>query len=195
MINDTKITKLFHIFVLAEADLHFNASGNPKCSPSKNRTIMKYLVRAIKYFFYFSFLFVVIMAALVFIGAVKADVSLMFRDGYKSLWQIALLFAFVSAFYPKFGFIKRSAVITGEYSDIRGGIIEYMEARGYRLESEDGENLTFRLRSKFSALFKMFEDRISLTREPGGFEVEGLTKEVVRIVGGLEYKFRILDEE
>ena len=156
---------------------------------------MKYFIRAVKYFFYFTILFVVIMAALVFIGVVKADVSLMFRDGYKSLWQIALLFAFVSAFYPRFGFIKRSVILKGEYSDLRGGIIEYMEMRGYRLESEDGENMTFRLRSKFSALFKMFEDRITMARELGGFEVEGLTKEVVRIVGGLEYKFRVLDEE
>ena len=55
--------------------------------------------------------------------------------------------------------------------------------------------MTFRLRSKFSALFKMFEDRITMTRELGGFEVEGLTKEVVRIVGGLEYKFRAADED
>lgn len=156
---------------------------------------MKYFIRAVKYFFYFTILFVVIMAALVFIGVVKADVSLMFRDGYKSLWQIALLFAFVSAFYPRFGFIKRSVLLKGEYSDLRGGVIEYMEMRGYRLESEEGENMTFRLRSKFSALFKMFEDRITMTRELGGFEVEGLTKEVVRIVGGLEYKFRVLDEE
>lgn len=156
---------------------------------------MKYFTRAVKYFFYFTFLFVVIMAALVLIGVVKADISLMFREGYKSLWQIALLFALVAAFYPRFGFIKRSAMIKGEYSDIRGGIIEYMEARGYRLESEDGENLTFRLRSKFNAIVKMCEDRITMTRELGGFEVEGLTKEVVRIVGGLEYKFRVLDNE
>ena len=156
---------------------------------------MKYFIRAVKYFFYFTFLFVIIMTALVLIGAVKADVSLMFRGGYKSLWQIALLFAFVSAFYPRFGFIKRSAIINGGYSDIRGGIIEYMESRGYRLESEDGENLTFRLRSKFSAMFKMFEDRITMTRELGGYEVEGLTKDVVRLVGGLEYKFRVPDEE
>ena len=106
-----------------------------------------------------------------------------------------MLFAFVSAFYPRFGFIKRSAIINGEFSDIRGGIIEYMEARGYRLESENGENMTFRLRSKFSALVKMMEDRITMTREMGGFEVEGLTKEVVRIVGGLEYKFRAADED
>lgn len=156
---------------------------------------MKYFIRAVKYFFYFTILFAVIMAVLVFIGAVPSDVGKMFRDGYKSLWQIALLFAFVAAFYPRFGFIKRSAMIKGEYSDIRGGIIEYMEARGYRLESENGENLTFRLRSKFSAIAKMLEDRITMTRELGGFEVEGLTKEVVRIVGGLEYKFRTLDEE
>ena len=155
---------------------------------------MKYFVRSVKYFFYFTFLFVVIMAAQVLIGVVKPDVSLMFRDGYKSLWHIALLFAFVSAFYPRFVFIKRSAIIDGEFSDIRGGIIEYMEARGYRLESENGENMT-RLRSKFSALVKMMEDRITMTREMGGFEVEGLTKEVVRIVGGLEYKFRAADED
>lgn len=193
MINDTKITKLFHIFVYEEAVLRLPA--NKTLFLNKNRTIMRYFIRAVKYFFYFTILFAVIMAALVFIGAVPYDVGKMFRDGYKSLWQIALLFAFVAAFYPRFGFIKRSAMIKGEYSDIRGGIIEYMEARGYRLESEDGENLTFRLRSKFNALFKMFEDRITMTRELGGFEVEGLTKEVVRIVGGLEYKFRTLDEE
>jgi hypothetical protein len=156
---------------------------------------MRYFVRAVKYFIYFSVLFAAIIAALVFAGVVKADISLMFRDGYRSLWQIALLFAFVSAFYPKFGFIKRSVLLNGEYSLLRGGIVEYMEARGYRLENEDGENLTFRLRSKFSALFKMFEDRITLTRKLGGFEVEGLTKDVVRIVGGLEYKFRVTDED
>ncbi len=156
---------------------------------------MRYFVRAVKYFIYFSVLFAVIIAALVFAGVVKADISLMFRDGYRSLWQIALLFAFVSAFYPKFGFIKRSVLLNGEYSLLRGGIVEYMEARGYRLENEDGENLTFRLRSKFSALFKMFEDRITLTRKLGGFEAEGLTKDVVRIVGGLEYKFRVTDED
>ena len=179
MIDDTKITKLFHIFV----------------SIAKIALTMKYFVRAVKYFFYFTILLVVIMAALVLIGVVKADIGLMFRDGYKSLWQIAALFALVSAFYPRFGFIRRSAMLKGEYSDLRGGIVDYMEARGYRLESEDGENMTFRLRSRFSALFKMFEDRITMTRELGGFEVEGLTKEVVRIVGGLEYKFRAPDEE
>ena len=41
----------------------------------------------------------------------------------------------------------------------------------------------------------MMKDRITMTREMGGFEVEGLTKEVVRIVGGLEYKFRAADED
>jgi hypothetical protein len=155
---------------------------------------MKYAIRAIKYFIYFTLLLVIIMAVLVFIGAVKADLDLMFRGGVNSLWQIALLFAVVAAFYPKFGFISRNVQLGGEYKDLRDGIIEYMEARGYRLETEDGENLTFRLRSKFSAIFKMLEDRITMTRTLGGFEVEGLTKDVVRIIGGLEYKFRRNDE-
>jgi hypothetical protein len=50
--------------------------------------------------------------------------------------------------------------------------------------------MTFRLRSKVSAIFKMLEDRITLTRTEGGFAAEGLTKEVVRIAGALEYRFR-----
>ena len=114
----------------------------------------------------------------------------MFRDGWKSVAYIAVLFGAVAAFYPKFGFITKDVVIPGGYSDIRDGVVEVMESRGYRLESEEGEDMTFRLRSKVSAIFKMLEDRITLTRTEGGFAAEGLTKEVVRIAGALEYRFR-----
>lgn len=155
---------------------------------------MKYLVRAVKYFFYFAFIFILIMAVLVFLGLTKGDVGTMFRGGYKSLWQIALLFGVVAAFYPRFGFTTKKAVVAGEWSQIRQGVIGYMEDRGYKLEKEDGENLSFRLRSKVNAFFRMMEDRVTLTREVGGFEVEGLTKDVIRVCGGLEYKFRAEDE-
>ena len=65
-----------------------------------------------------------------------------------------------------------------------------MESRGYRLESEEGETMKFRLRSKVSAFFKMFEDRITMVKEPGGFSVEGMRREIVRIISGLEHKFK-----
>lgn len=156
---------------------------------------MKYLVRAIKYFFWFSIIFIMIMVVLVMLGMAGGSPDQMFRDGWKSVAYIAVLFAAVAAFYPKVGFISKEVSIPGEYNDIRDGIVDVMESKGYMLEAEEGENMTFRLRSKINALFKMFEDRVTLTREPGGFIAEGLTKEIVRIAGALEYRFRAPEED
>lgn len=151
---------------------------------------MKYFIRAVKYFFYFSIIVTIIMAALVFFKVIDSNIELMFRNGYDSLWHIALMFAVISAFYPMLGFMKKEALIPGEYKDIRQTIVEYMQEKGYALENENGENLTFRLRNGINRLSRMYEDRISFIRNFSGFQVEGLRKDVVRIVYGLEYKFR-----
>lgn len=150
---------------------------------------MKYIVRAAKYFLYFCFLLAVIILLLVAIHAVPANPELIFKNGYDSYWQIALMFAAVSAFYPKFGFMSKDLRVPGEYSESRDKIVEYMESRGYGLETEEGENMTFRLRSTFGKISKMYEDRITMTRMISGFTIEGLRKDVVRIYSGLEAKF------
>ncbi len=152
--------------------------------------ILKYIIRAIKYFFYFSLLLAVLLTILVLAHIVDGNIESMFRDGYKSLAQIGIMFGCVSAVYPVFGFIRKGTVIPGEHGDIRNGIIDFMEGRGYRLESEDGENMTFRSRALFHRLSRMLEDRITFTRELGGYQVEGLRKDVVRLIYGLEHKFR-----
>lgn len=152
--------------------------------------VMKYAVRAVKYFFYFSILLAILMTVLVFAHVIDGNIETMFRDGYRSLLQIALMFAAVSAVYPVFGFVKKDAVIPGEYGEIRGKVTEFMENRGYRLEKEDGENLTFRNRSFINRLSRMFEDRITFTRTLGGFTLEGLRKDTIRIIYGLENSLR-----
>lgn len=154
---------------------------------------MKYIVRAIKYFFYYVIILAVIMTALILLDLVKADPAEMFRQGWKSVGEIFLLFGVVAAVYPKFGFTRRTANVPGEWSQIRQGVVDYMEVRGYRLEKEEGETMTFRLRNKVNAISRMLEDRITMTRCIEGLELEGLTKDIVRIVGGLEYKFRVED--
>lgn len=151
---------------------------------------LKYIVRAIKYFFYFSIIMIVIMSILVLAHVVDGNIETMFRDGYNSLWEIGLMFAAVSAVYPVFGFVKKYAVIPGEYSEIRPTVIKYMESKGYRLEHEEGENMTFRNRLFINKLSRMYEDRITFTRELGGFSVEGLRKDTIRIIYGLENEFR-----
>lgn len=155
---------------------------------------MKYIVRAIKYFFYYIIILAIVMTALVLLDLVKADPAVMFKDGWKSIGEILVLFGVVAALYPKFGFTKRRALVPGEYSQVRQGVIDYMDTRGYRLETEEGENMTFRLRSKANAITRMLEDRITMVHSIDGFELEGLAKDIARIVGGLEYKFRVQDD-
>ena len=65
-----------------------------------------------------------------------------------------------------------------------------MHERGYVLESEEGENMTFRLQSPVMRLFRMLEDRITFTRCGTGFELEGPVKDLVRIASALESRFR-----
>jgi hypothetical protein len=151
---------------------------------------MKYFVRALKYFVYYFILLAVIMGILVLIKAVPSDVNEMFKNGYKSLWQIAGLFAIVSAIQPKFGYVTRTANIPGEYNEIRQGIIDFMQDHGYYLETENGENMTYRQKSFVNKIFRMFEDRLTFTRDLGGFTIEGSNRDMVRIIRGLEYKLR-----
>lgn len=151
---------------------------------------MKYIIRAVKYYFYFCILLALMLGILSVCHVIEGPVEGMFREGYDSLIKIAIMFGCVSAVYPLFGFMKKEALIPGEYGEIRDGVVSYMESRGYRLESEQDENLTFRSRSAVNRLFRMYEDRITLTRRVTGFDVEGLRKDVVRIVYGLEARMR-----
>ena len=61
-----------------------------------------------------------------------------------------------------------------------------MEGLGYRLDSEEGGEFRFLRRSGFSRALKMWEDRITLSPGSAGMEVEGLTRDLSRIVSGLE---------
>lgn len=150
---------------------------------------MKYLIRAAKYYLYILIVLVIVLFALVKLGLANADLEQMFRGGYDSLWQIAALLAVFSAIYPKMGYGSRSAVIPGSHSEARDGIVEYMDGMGYKLRNESGENMEFVLRSPFGRLFRVFEDNITLTREMTGYSVEGRTRDIVRIVSGLESRF------
>ena len=151
---------------------------------------MKYIVRVLKYFVFITVVMALILLVLALLGFVEKDVDSMFRNGWKSIWQIALMFLVVAALYPRFGFCKRGAIIPGAYEDIRPGIVRYMAGRGYEIEKEEGENLSFRLKSPLQRFLKLlFEDRITFTRDRAGFYVEGRTKDVVRIVSGLEALF------
>ena len=42
---------------------------------------------------------------------------------------------------------------------------------------------------------KLYEDRLTFFHEPGGFVIEGLRKDVIRIISFLEFKFKDSNED
>lgn len=156
---------------------------------------MKYLIRSVKYFFYFAALTTLIILALVFIGAVEGDINSIFEDGVNSIWKIAAFFVLVAAVYPKFGFVTRKLNTSTDWDTVKATAKAYFQEKPFVLESETADCVTFRRRDIISRLTKMGEDRISLSRTDDGFVMEGLRKDVFLYATGLEYNLPKEDEE
>lgn len=141
-----------------------------------------------KYFIGVCLLFTLIIGALMLAKVVSTDINVLFRAGWKSVGLIALMFLCVSAVYPKFGYAKRHASVAGEDAEMRPSVKEFFQGRGYVLESETPEQMTFRSGSTWHRITTFGEDRITVTPEFGGYGVEGLGRDIVRLISGLEYK-------
>ena len=148
---------------------------------------MKYLIRSVKYFFYFAFLTTAIILALVLIGAVEGNIEGIFEDGYNSIWKIALFFLIVAAVYPKFGFVTRKLDTEAEWDTVKDKAIRYFSEKPYRIEEEAADHVSFRRRDPVGRLTKMCEDRIILSKTEDGYVMEGLRKDVLLYATGLEY--------
>lgn len=147
---------------------------------------MKYLVRSIKYFFYLLIILALVIVALVAFKVVDSDISTMFVNGYDSLWQIALVALFFALIYPRVGFTTRKAYMPGAPEQVSETVKEVLAGRGYELETAEGDDMTFRKKSFSTRMFKMWEDRLSFEKTPTGYNVEGLTKDLVRVISALE---------
>ena len=151
---------------------------------------MTYLRRALKYFIQICLLFGLIIGVLMLSGMVSKDVSVAFQHGWTSVWWILGLFAAMSLAYPFFGYQKRTVRINGDPALARDGIVESLKIRGYVLDSENDGVLSFNLSSPVNRAFRMWEDRITLKPVLGGFEAEGLSRDLVRVVSSIEHYFR-----
>lgn len=156
---------------------------------------MKYFIRAIKYFVYICVLCGAFLGILVLCNFVEGDLNSMFVGGVDSLKTILIAFAVLSAIYPLMGYSKRKAAAGGTLAERRDDICKYMESKGYVLEKESPESLSFRRKSFLHRLSREFEDRIEIVPEFGGFLVSGLRRDAVTLACGLENMFRVPVEE
>ena len=151
---------------------------------------MTYLRRALKYFIQVTLLMTIIIGALMATGLVSTQVEVAFQHGWKSVWWILAIFAVMSAVYPVFGYQKRKIYLKGDPAEARDGIVEAMHRRGYVLESEQEGVLKFHLTAPVNRATRLWEDTITLTPVLGGFEAEGLSRDLVRVVSAIELYFR-----
>ena len=151
---------------------------------------MTYLRRAVKYFIQTCLLLALIIAVLMLSGMVSKDISVAFTHGWTSVWWILALFAVMALVYPFFGYQKRKIQVNGDPSLAKDGIAEALRGRGYVLASEADGVLKFHLTAPLNRAFRMWEDTITLTPVLGGWEAEGLSRDLVRVVSSIEQYFR-----
>ena len=132
---------------------------------------MTYLRRAIKYFIQTCLLLAIIIGILMLSGMVSKDITVAFTHGWQSVWWILAIFAVMALVYPFFGYQKR-------------------KIRGYVLESEADGVLKFHLSAPVNRAFRFWEDTITLTPVLEGWEAEGLSRDLVRVVSSIEHYFR-----
>ena len=151
---------------------------------------MTYIRRALKYFIQMTLLVVIIIGALMLAGVVSTNIGVAFQHGWKSVWWILAIFAVISLAYPFFGYQKRQIRVNGDPALAKPGIVEALKGRGYALKSDTDGVLKFHLSSPVNRAFRFWEDTITLSPVLGGWEAEGLSRDLVRVVSSIEYYFR-----
>ena len=148
---------------------------------------MTYIRRALKYFIQACVVCAAIIGILMLSGLVSKDITVAFKDGWKSVGYITGVFFVISFVYPLMGYGKRNIRANGEPSEHRGSIDKAMQQRGYVLESETpGGELRYHLASPVARLTRLWEDTITITPQLGGFQAEGLMRDLARVVMSID---------
>ncbi len=155
---------------------------------------MTYLRRAFKYLVQLTLLFILLVGILMLAGMIPKDIAIAFRKGWTSIFYILGIFALMAAVYPLFGYGKRTIRATGEPSEHWKAIDEALEERGYVLsgETEDGGR-RYHLKASLNRAARLWEDSITLTPMLGGFQAEGLVRDLARVGMSIDRKINRYD--
>ena len=156
--------------------------------------IIKHLRRALKYFIQITLIFCVIIGILMLSGMASTDINTAFRSGWKSVELILAAFALMSLIYPFFGYGKRTVHATGDPAGHWKTIDEALDTRGYVLAGETPKGgRKYHLRSGTNRVARLWEDTITINPVLEGFQAEGLTRDLVRVVMLLDRKLNHYD--
>lgn len=152
---------------------------------------MKYFIRSLKSFVWFICFFTLIVVAMA-LAIPEYDISTafvfdgtgMFKAG--SQWKIIGMFLAVAAFYPKFTYVRKTALSEKPFEEKRAAIMGVFDNLEYTLVDEDGDKLIFRKSSSAARFMRMFEDTVTITKGDSPFTLEGPRKDLLRLISGIE---------
>ena len=157
--------------------------------------MITHLRRSLKYFIQITFIFIVIIGILMLTNMASKDINTAFRHGWQSVQLILAAFAVMSLIYPFFGYGKRQIHAAGDPAGHWKAIEETMDFRGYSPagETPDGGR-KFQLKNSVNRLTRLWEDTITINPVLGGFQAEGLNRDLVRVVMALDRKLNSNDD-
>lgn len=145
--------------------------------------IMRYLIRAVKYFFAFCVLYV---------GVVW--LSILTQKGMDiSVWDsisatmatergrmLALAVVALSAAYPFFGFVKRS--VKWDMATEADRLVEIFAAAGFALKEQGEGKMIFKANNILDRLVMLFEDEIVVEQQGEQITLDGIRRGVAKVI-------------
>ena len=144
---------------------------------------MRYLIRAVKYFFAFCVLYV---------GVVW--LSILTQKGMDiSVWDsisatmatergrmLALAVMALSAAYPFFGFVKRS--VKWNMATDADRLVEIFAAAGFALKEQGEGKMVFKANNILDRLVMLFEDEIVVEQQGEQITLDGIRRGVAKVI-------------
>lgn len=155
---------------------------------------MKYLIRSVKYLFYFAFMCGLILV-LTFHFSVKPEgltlMDMLLVDN--SIYKMLAFFVAVAAVYPALGFQKKPLYVSN-LKEHKKEVVQLFENANYVVADESSDKISFTLRNPLLRLLRLYEDAVTIDFSDNPVMIEGLRKDVLRFSRGIEYICRE-DEE
>ena len=120
----------------------------------------QYITRAAKYLVYLVIVFILVIGIFALTTKQSFNFSSLFREGTEI--QILIFLLAMSFIYPFFGFAKKRVYLNKTFVQDKEKIVDVFTRNNFVAEYEGPECMTFRHKSVFMRLMRMFEDKITV---------------------------------
>ena len=145
--------------------------------------IMRYLIRAVKYFFAFCVLYVgVVWLSILTQKGMDVSVwdSISATMATERGRMLALAVVALSAAYPFFGFVKRS--VKWNMATNADRLVEIFAAAGFALKEQGEGKMIFKANNILDRLVMLFEDEIVVEQQGEQITLDGIRRGVAKVI-------------